>query len=569
MGMKWLKLMFVCATAVVGAVSCVQTADADRPISGEGECRVAFRIDGTRVSYEATASGEVAVEWSDGDVICVATTDGTWGSTASTTKRFTYNAATGLFENSSATLPAGEYTFIAEYATSSQYSYFTAAQCTHKLPSSQSQSGTSLGHLSSNDCMVASTTATISSESANVPTFTMRHIYSLLRVKMHNASSKSVVAQSVTATFAGSTNVTGIYRITSFADGTIALNNGGYGNSVELSLSNCTIAAGATANAWLLIAPMKYSGNLSVYVATSSGASASRNGSLTAFNFERGKVHDVTVTIGEEAATTTSDYEYMSKATGWAELPAMPTSDSNLEYWTHEKLPSNNTLRNYSMCFDKSKYCALWVAYPLHSCYTTGSGSRTDEWGYDPCCVDNDYEPYLAKSYYDEGGNTNTHSRGHQLPSADRLASDEDNYTTFYYSNMTPQLQSLNGETWADLEGDVRNWRCSDTLYVVTGAHFEKGVTYDYAWDDRGHGKACPVPTHYWKVLLRTKSGTTGKHVNECLASELKCIGFWFDHAANAPRQTKSVAEIEALTGHTFFPNVPNAPKSTYNLSEW
>ena len=31
----------------------------------------------------------------------------------------------------------------------------------------------------------------------------------------------------------------------------------------------------------------------------------------------------------------------------------------------------------------------------------------------------------------------------------------------------------------------------------------------------------------------------------------------------------KTVAEIERLTGHTFFPNVPNVPKDTYNPSDW
>lgn len=109
---------------------------------------------------------------------------------------------------------------------------------------------------------------------------------------------------------------------------------------------------------------------------------------------------------------------------------------------------------------------------------------------------------------------------------------------------------------------------CSDTLYVVTGAHFD-GSTPDYAYDDRGYGKACPVPTHYYKVLLRTKSGNTGKRVHNCSAEELKCIGYWVKHDGTSAIQTKSVAEIEALTGFTFFANVPNAPKSTYSTSEW
>ncbi len=252
---------------------------------------------------------------------------------------------------------------------------------------------------------------------------------------------------------------------------------------------------------------------------------------------------------------------------GWAEMPAK-IEDANLEYCYHDKLPSNNKLRNYSFCFDKSKYCALWVAYPLHKCYTEGNGYRTDAWSYDPCCIDDSVEPNLRNAYYPQGGSSYSHSRGHQLPSADRLASYEDNATTFYYTNMTPQLQSLNGGTWAQMEDDLRkDYMCSDTLYIVTGAHFDKG--YGYAYDNKGAGKPCAVPTHYYKVILRTKKGDSGKWVGNCSADELQCVGFWFDHTAKAPRQMMSVADIEKKTGHTFFPNVKNAPKSTYNPSEW
>lgn len=269
------------------------------------------------------------------------------------------------------------------------------------------------------------------------------------------------------------------------------------------------------------------------------------------------------VNVSQEAYVPTLN------TTGWAEMPAV-VEKANWEYGYHDKLPSNNRLRNYSFCFDKEKYCALWVAYPLHKCYIEGNGHRTDDWEYDPCCIEDKYEPNLSKSYYSQGGGMNTHSRGHHLPSADRLASDADNATTFYFTNMTPQLQSLNGGTWQTLEDDIRkNWMCSDTLYVVTGAHFAEGATYDYAWDNQGMGKACAVPTHYYKVILRTKSGESGKWVKNCSASELQCAGFWFEHKGGAPRQTMSVAEIEQKTGLTFFPNVPNAPKSTYNASDW
>lgn len=251
----------------------------------------------------------------------------------------------------------------------------------------------------------------------------------------------------------------------------------------------------------------------------------------------------------------------------WAELPAIKENEA-LEFCAHDKLPSNNALRNYSFCFDKEKHCALWVAYPLHQCYTEGEGKRTSKWGYDPIFIDDELEANIFNAYYPQNGTSYSHARGHQLPSADRLASNEDNATTFYFSNMTPQLQSLNAGAWAQLEDDLRKrWMCSDTLYVVTGAHFAEG--YSYAYDKKGSGKPCAVPTHYYKVILRTKSGNSGKWVSNCTSDELICVGFWLDHIAKAPRQMMSVSEIEKITGHTFFPNVPNAPKNTYNVNDW
>lgn len=328
------------------------------------------------------------------------------------------------------------------------------------------------------------------------------------------------------------------------------------GGSAEVQiLTNCEYEVTENVD-WLSV---ERGENLLKVTASASKVAAKRSANITI----SGTQYDVTaeIKVSQEA------YVPPLNTDGWAEMPAK-VEGANLEYGYHDKLPSNPRLRNYSFCFDKEKYCALWVAYPLHECYTEGSGHRTDEWAYDPCCIDDAYEPNIFNAYYPQGGSSYSHSRGHQLPSADRLASDEDNETTFYFTNMTPQLQSLNGGSWASLEDALRNkWMCSDTLYVVTGAHFANG--YGYAYDAKGKGKACAVPTHYYKVILRTKSGSSGKWVGDCSADELQCAGFWFEHKGGAARQTMSVAEIEAKTGHTFFENVPNAPKDTYNASDW
>ena len=73
---------------------------------------------------------------------------------------------------------------------------------------------------------------------------------------------------------------------------------------------------------------------------------------------------------------------------------------------------------------------------------------------------------------------------------------------TYYSTNMTPQIQNgFNGGIWAKLEEAVRNEIPEgDTLYVITGAVFEK-----FAQDEnvktivnKNDSKPLPVPNYYW-----------------------------------------------------------------------
>ena len=82
------------------------------------------------------------------------------------------------------------------------------------------------------------------------------------------------------------------------------------------------------------------------------------------------------------------------------------------------------------------------------------------------------------------------------------------------------------------------------------------------------------VPTAYYKVLIRTKSGKTGKRLDQCTASEIKCAAFILAHRSNAGHKPSAsdmytVSELEAITGLNYFVNVPNAPKGTAVASDW
>ena len=81
-------------------------------------------------------------------------------------------------------------------------------------------------------------------------------------------------------------------------------------------------------------------------------------------------------------------------------------------------------------------------------------------------------------------------------------------------------------------------------------------------------------PTMFYYALLRTKSGSSGKSVKDCSASELQCAAFVICHEQDKGHEPEAkdlitIEELEKITGFTYFNNVPNAPKSVLNTSDW
>ncbi len=237
----------------------------------------------------------------------------------------------------------------------------------------------------------------------------------------------------------------------------------------------------------------------------------------------------------------------------WLELPA-GGGNSDCQVVTHYATVNSKSVRNYSMMFDKKEKIAYWVAYPHHPSYI-GSSGRTDDWAYDPKIAQSSQPTYFS--------GINSFDRGHQIPSGDRTCNTATNRQTFYFTNMTPQMSRLNQDMWNQLENQVRNWmQACDTLYVVTGAILKtpgKNEPVNYVNDNNGVKVA--IPNYYYKVLLRLKAG------------KYDAIGFWVEHrsygniAPNAS-MTKSIDEIETLTGFDFFKSLPASVQNTIE-AEW
>lgn len=233
---------------------------------------------------------------------------------------------------------------------------------------------------------------------------------------------------------------------------------------------------------------------------------------------------------------------------GYMETPVI-TTDENTSYVFHD-FPGKANVRNYAMLYDKKYKLAYWVAYPLHSSYI-GSSGRTDAWAFDPK-ISQSNQVDLGSSF---GGG---YDRGHQIPSGDRTATRDLNATTFYYSNMTAQISSMNQGIWNNLEQQVRTWMAqSDTLYVVTGAGIKTATDQTITYS-----KGSAIPKYYYKALAMKKGNnyyTIGFRINNQVIPS--------GNSYNSYRVT--VSDLEKETGFTFFPKLANVVKESIDNTIW
>ena len=296
--------------------------------------------------------------------------------------------------------------------------------------------------------------------------------------------------------------------------------------------------------------------------------------------------------VTEEVAQTTSG------APTWPELPALDythyTTDGNYyidnathnghfpagtlyytHHWTDEKYAGTNTYyRNYTCCWSSERICPVWVAAPRHDWYEGSCSSRTYR-----------FNPDMPKEVqYKKTSGSGDYNRGHMLGAKERSRKQSIYDQVNYITNIAPQHATYfntGGGGWNILEDWVDTQVCSDTLYIVVGCWFE-----DYTDGYGNHAGPSTIPSYMgttnvhcptmqYYLLLRTKKGNTGKSVKDCTSSELQCAAFVRAHASGikgqkvSAKEMKSIRYMEELTGFTFFPNVPSAPKDSFTASDW
>ena len=255
-------------------------------------------------------------------------------------------------------------------------------------------------------------------------------------------------------------------------------------------------------------------------------------------------------------------------ATSIASAIALPISTPNVASFsnTSASLPLEQpaTLHNhpeqivvhtgYRLSFNRETLCPNWVAWELTANETEGSVQRSNDFRPDemlPCRYQVTTDDYKHSGY----------DRGHMCPSADMKWSSTAQSECFFMSNICPQTHALNAGGWEKVERACRRWaKREGKVYIVCGPIFNDSRKQLYI----GKSVKVRVPNAFFKVVLSLKKGGE------------KAIGFYFtnrDGKQNMGDATKTVDEIEKITGMDFFPQLNDAlerrVEAQNNLSLW
>lgn len=281
-------------------------------------------------------------------------------------------------------------------------------------------------------------------------------------------------------------------------------------------------------------------------------------------------VTDQTEERPNDNVNANTGYDNVS-VTGY-EIPHL--NDQNV-YADHYVTMDGVQILNYALEWDNTKRHANWVAFTFDTTTSADNVKRTDAWSVDPKLP---AEMQVQESDHKNDG----FDKGHLCASEDRVYLKEANEQTFYYSNMSPQLNDFNGGFWGKLEARVQTWGRStaegvyDKVYVTKGGTLNKllknfkGTTVNGGTpttDANGftiHGLACPE--YYFMAVLSQKDDV------------FHAIAFLVPHKEGMTRNPSSdelkeyvvsVDKLEEETGIDFFCNLPdvleNEVEAAYN----
>lgn len=295
--MKKLLVLMGLATAAFSFTGCQKNEmkDADNDFKGTSTFELVADIAQTKTTL---APDTYAVDWEEGDIIYMVTSDGTWGApyaddkNAETIAEFKY--ADGKFSTTSE-IAAGKYTFKAIYASTNQKSYHRGTSTTHKLEAVQAQDcAAPTAHIKANDALVGTFEAEVPmAEPANI---TMAHLYTLMQVNVNNSTWADIEVTKFEMTAAGA-DLAGVFNVESFETPSISTKSGA-SSTITVNVANGAVKAGKSLPVYFIMAPLSnYSGDVTFKVTDAEGKAYTKTVTLSDKSFEAGKYNTTPYTI--------------------------------------------------------------------------------------------------------------------------------------------------------------------------------------------------------------------------------------------------------------------------------
>lgn len=299
--MKMKKLfLFALATAVMSFAGC-QEKEQEAPVNpNEGGSTFEFVADIAQTKTTLDVENGYKVDWEEGDLVYMVTSDGTWGKphsddkNAETIAEFKY--ADGKF-TSEATIANGEYTFKGMYAAASQKSYHRGASSTHKLEATQTQNcATPTAHIKANDALVGTFEATV--PMTEVAKMKMSHLYTLMQVNIKNATGAAVEVAKFEMTAAGA-DLAGVFNVTAFDTPALTTKQDA-ASTITVNLTGGSVENNASLSVYFVMAPLSdYAGDVTFKVTDSEGKTYTKTVTMNGISFEAGKYNTTPYTIKE------------------------------------------------------------------------------------------------------------------------------------------------------------------------------------------------------------------------------------------------------------------------------
>lgn len=206
--------------------------------------------------------------------------------------------------------------------------------------------------------------------------------------------------------------------------------------------------------------------------------------------------------------------------------------------------------KGMTVSFNPDEHVANWVAYEL-----TADEARGEEPRYNNFSPDYDVEGCASPADYRNTG----FDRGHLAPAADMKWDPEAMRQSFLMTNIAPQVHSLNRGPWQKLEEKCRAKAIADSAVIIVC-----GPVLTDSVDMRIGSTGVAVPRRYFKVILSP------------YAEQPSAIGFIMPNetfSGGMQACAVSVDSVEAVTGHDFFPALPDDIETTLesktNFNQW